>query len=245
MRRILVIPDVHLKPEMFDRAEAILTGMKNESGSEASAVCLGDLADDWGRQYDMPLYERTYRRAEKFAEKFPDTVWCLGNHDVSYLWPEGRTESGYSYTYEYLIRKEVKRFITSRAVKGKTAFVAKIGRTLFSHAGLMRAYAEEFLADVFDDADAAVERINGFGAAELWRNASPIWIRPQTNGLEPFPKGFLQVVGHTPMREISYDAEREILSCDVFSTDRNRMKYGEATFVEVDPEAKTWTRIKE
>lgn len=245
MRRILVIPDVHLKPEMFDRAEAVLFRMKKESGDEASAVCLGDLADDWRRQYDMPLYERTYARARRFAEKFPDTIWCLGNHDVSYLWPEGRNETGYSTTYEYLIRKEIKRFMTSKAVRDGIRFVARIGRTLFSHAGVMKAYVEAFVPDGLGDVDAAVDAMNGFGAAEMWNDLSPIWIRPQRNRLEAFPKGFLQVVGHTPMKEISYDAEREILSCDVFSTDRNRMKYGEERFVEVDPDAKTWRRVDE
>ena len=31
----------------------------------------------------------------------------------------------------------------------------------------------------------------------------------------------------------------------LFSTDRNRMKYGEERFVEVDPDAKTWRRVDE
>lgn len=49
--KVLVIPDIHLKPWIFDRAIA-------------------------------------------FAKAYPDTLWCYGNHDVSYPW--GRLESGYS-----------------------------------------------------------------------------------------------------------------------------------------------------
>ena len=40
--KVLVIPDVHLKPWMFDRASELL-----ESGKAERAVCLMDIADDW------------------------------------------------------------------------------------------------------------------------------------------------------------------------------------------------------
>ena len=49
--KVLVIPDIHLKPWIFDRAIA-------------------------------------------YAMDYPDTLWCYGNHDVSYPW--GRLETGYS-----------------------------------------------------------------------------------------------------------------------------------------------------
>lgn len=42
--RVLVIPDIHLKPWIFDRAGEIL----NEGKAE-KAVCLMDIPDDWDR----------------------------------------------------------------------------------------------------------------------------------------------------------------------------------------------------
>ena len=79
--KILVIPDVHLKPWIFDRAMEIM-----ESSDCVRAVCVGDIADDWDLQRDVELYEKTMKKAVEFAKKYPDTLWCYGNHDLAYLW---------------------------------------------------------------------------------------------------------------------------------------------------------------
>ena len=44
MSRVLVIPDVHLKPWIFDMADRI------DEGSYDDIVILGDLVDDWGKK---------------------------------------------------------------------------------------------------------------------------------------------------------------------------------------------------
>ena len=56
--RILIIPDVHLKPSMFTRAAQLL-----EQGEAGRAVCLMDLADDWDCMFNLDLYIQTYDRA--------------------------------------------------------------------------------------------------------------------------------------------------------------------------------------
>lgn len=56
--RVLVIPDIHLKPQLFDRAEKILL-----SGQAGIAIQLGDLVDDWKKEYDFVLYASTVSRA--------------------------------------------------------------------------------------------------------------------------------------------------------------------------------------
>ena len=43
MSRVLVIPDVHLKPWIFDEAEKV------DKNSYEDIVVLGDLVDDWGK----------------------------------------------------------------------------------------------------------------------------------------------------------------------------------------------------
>ena len=98
--KVLVIPDVHLKPEMFRKATALM-----KEGLAERAVCLMDLADSWGKEYDIPLYEETYDEAIRFAKKFPETAWCYGNHDLSYLWHQ--LESGYSSMASYTVQKKL------------------------------------------------------------------------------------------------------------------------------------------
>ena len=78
--KVLVIPDVHLKPQMFRQAAAIMN-----TRAADRAVCLMDIPDDWDREYDIALYEETYDEAIRFALEFPDTARCYGNHDLSYF----------------------------------------------------------------------------------------------------------------------------------------------------------------
>ena len=50
--KILVIPDVHLKPQMFKWWLQLYA-----SGIADRAVCLMDIPDDWDKQYNVGLYE--------------------------------------------------------------------------------------------------------------------------------------------------------------------------------------------
>ena len=64
--KVLVIPDVHLKPVMFQQATILM-----RRGIAERAVCLMDILDDWGKEYEVELYENTYDEAINFAKKFP------------------------------------------------------------------------------------------------------------------------------------------------------------------------------
>ena len=55
--KVLVIPDVHLKPAIFDRA----TELMNE-GAADRVVCLMDLPDDFQKEHQINLYELTFDR---------------------------------------------------------------------------------------------------------------------------------------------------------------------------------------
>ena len=81
--KVLVIPDVHLKPWMFERASEIM-----EKGTVERAVCLMDIPDDWNQEYNLELYNETFDAAIAFAKKYPSTLWVYGNHDLCYLWDE-------------------------------------------------------------------------------------------------------------------------------------------------------------
>ena len=53
MSRVLVIPDVHLKPWIFDGADRV------DENSYDDIVILGDLVDDWGKGNDLDAYKET------------------------------------------------------------------------------------------------------------------------------------------------------------------------------------------
>lgn len=48
--KVIVIPDVHLKPWMFHRASELMKEIKAER-----AVCLMDIVDDWRQQFKYQI----------------------------------------------------------------------------------------------------------------------------------------------------------------------------------------------
>ena len=56
--KVLVIPDVHLKPQMFRQAAAIM-----RAGKAKRAVCLMDIPDDWDREYDIAMKKPMMRQS--------------------------------------------------------------------------------------------------------------------------------------------------------------------------------------
>lgn len=110
--KVLVIPDCHLKPWMFAQADTIM-----KKGIADKAVCLMDLADDFG-VHDDAQYLETYETAIAFAKEHPDTLWCYGNHDLSYMW--GKPETGYHPEKQELVCQKIeelkKRFPKSTSL---------------------------------------------------------------------------------------------------------------------------------
>ena len=233
--KILVIPDVHLKPHMFQRASDLL-----KENIADRAVCLMDIADDWHQQFNVDLYTQTYDAAIAFAGEFPDTLWCYGNHDVSYLW--SKSESGYSVLASWTVCKKLRNLRESLPDESQLAYIHRIDNVLFSHAGLADEFVRENISpSKYHYIDTVIETINGFGCKEMWKDLSPIWYRPQTStgkmtGKMYKPRKLLQVVGHTPVTGILRTGN--LLSCDVFSTRSTGEAFGTQQFLLVDTE--TW-----
>ena len=229
--KVLVIPDVHLKPFMFQQAAALL-----RQGIAERAVCLMDIPDDWNKEYDCQLYEETYDEAIRFAEQFPETLWCYGNHDLSYLWHQ--MESGYSTKAAYLVQKKLLDLRSVVPEDHPIQYIQKIDNVLFCHGGLLNYFVEEYVSrSKYDDVDQVVKIINKLGRREMWNQGSPIWLRPQNSRVRLYkPRKLLQVVGHTPMTEIT--REGNVISCDVFSTYRDGRPIGTQEFLLLDTQ--TW-----
>jgi hypothetical protein len=209
--KILVIPDVHLKPWMFDRASEILN-----SGAAEKAVCLMDIPDDWGQEYNLGLYEETFDAAIRFQKEFPETLWCYGNHDLSYEWLQ--YESGFSSVAIPVVQKKLSELRRELPDRSQMAYIHRIDDVLFLHGGLTHAFVKYYANDVdYDDTDAVIEKINLLGRNEMWDDASPLWFRPQFYNEKMYKEeDLLQVVGHTPVMQI--DRLGNMLSCDLFST---------------------------
>lgn len=231
--RCVIVPDVHLKPRMFDEAHKLL-----EKGLADRAVVLGDLVDDWGEEYNVALYRRTMEKAIEFQKAHPDTVWCMGNHDYSYWHPEyGHRESGHSKIAEADMKELLDEFYKWG---GRPEIIIQIGNCIFSHAGVNENWIKRHLGAPLISGKVPV--LDAGGEA-LWEQDSPIWWRPQPeydgDPDEAWEKDkYLQVVGHSPMK--CPTQQGSILSCDVFSTYRNGAPYGNERYTIVDTETKEW-----
>lgn len=229
--RVLVIPDVHLKPWMFKKAAEIVS-----KGGVNQTVCLMDIPDDWNQEYNIQLYEETYAAACLFAKEHPDSLWCYGNHDLSYRWMQ--PESGYSHFAESTANKGLHELESTVKDPSQFQYIHRIDNVLFMHGGLSDDFVRtNTKAADYNDTDKVIAQINDLGADIMWQNGSPIWLRPQHRNIRMYkPRKLLQVVGHTPVAGI--ERQDNIISCDVFSTYSNYSPIGTQQFLIIDTQ--TW-----
>ena len=223
MSRVLVIPDVHLKPWIFDEAEKV------DKSSYEDIVVLGDLVDDWGKGNDIDAYEETLKRAAEFGKEHGESLWCYGNHDVSYLWDA--MESGYSVQARITVIEGITKL--ERILEDRYKFVHRIDNVLFSHAGVTETFVLHSCGYHVKEIEDILAKINRMGKQELWKDSLPIWARPQADFYRMFRDDLLyQVVGHTPVEE-PLDA-CGVLTLDLFSTYSNGDPYGNQKLYIVD-----------
>lgn len=232
--KVLVIPDVHLKPYVFARAKELLI-----EGIADTSVCLMDIPDDWGKQFSIEKYEETYNETLNFARTFPNSLWCYGNHDLSYLWNE--METGYSSVAKYTVTQKLLELSTLLGTVNPIKYIQQVDNVLFCHGGLTKYFVEKYVPlSKYDDISYVVEKINSLGHYEMWCDDSPIWYRPQYyKGKMYKPRKVLQIVGHTPMAKIEKNGN--VISCDVFSTYQDGRPIGTQEFLIID--TLTWEYI--
>lgn len=235
--KVLVIPDIHLKPHIFLRAKELL-----EEGVADTAVCLMDIPDDWHKQFMVEEYVKAYDEAIAFAKEYPDSLWCYGNHDLSYLWDE--RETGYSYWAKDIVKEKLVELEKTLEANSSIKYVQKIDNVLFCHGGISKYFVDRYVpASKQSDVSYVVERINSLGHYEMWCDDSPVWYRPQYyKGKMYKPRKILQVVGHTPMDKI--EKKRNVISCDVFSTYQDGRPIGTQEYVVIDTETWKFTTMK-
>lgn len=235
--RVLVIPDIHLKPWMFDQADNLLRHKVAEQ-----AVCLMDIPDDWNKQFDITLYDETFDTAIRFAKAHPKTLWCYGNHDLCYWWHE--IETGFSSLASGTVQRKLFELRQSVPENNPICYVQRIDNVLFSHGGISDDFVKAYVSNrSYHNVDAVVNRINELGRISMWHNDSPIWLRPQYENIRMYkPRKLLQIVGHTPVNRI--ERKGNVISCDVFSTYRDGRPIGTEEFLLLDTKTWEYTGVK-
>ena len=219
-----------MKPWILDKAEEYIS-----QNDYDAIICLGDLVDDWNQAKNLLLYKQTFEALVKFIKRHPNFMFCYGNHDVSYIW--GTRESGYSdYARATVLEgfSELKSSIPEKNI----AYIHRLDNVLFSHAGLTEVFVSHFMPVFHGNIDELLEKINGFGKKEMWCEISPIWARPQYGQINLYPAGYLQVVGHTPVKRTYCFGN--LITVDNFSTYRYGGPIGDQRFVWIDTVSKQW-----
>lgn len=216
MSKVLVIPDTHLKPKIFDLADKII-----QEHEVDYAVQLGDNVDDFYCFDDQ--YRNHNARMLQFYQEHPSTIWLWGNHEASYILDRpvtGNIRAGKEYALLYKENFQPKNIHLDSKV-------------VFSHAGLFQEFIDDNGLSDYDNENKLIGKINQLDLANLWRDDSPLWARPQYDKLTipNLLKSDLQVVGHTPIKEIT--EENGVVSVDVFSTSWGK-KIGTEQMIIVD-----------
>lgn len=234
--KVVVIPDVHLKPWIFDQAERVL-----REGRADIAVALGDYMDDWNQQGNTDLYRNTLATMLSFAQKYPQTKFCIGNHDFQYL--KGMKGAGYSPQQLDLVRNYFSQIY--EAVNHNFKILFNIDNVVFSHAGLLEPFVKRYVnEELQDEPEAVFDKINYMGEQgdlHFFDEDSPIWARPDLYYQGDYYRSdkFLNVYGHTPVQRVN--STPESLSLDVYSTYRDgHTPIGEQHLVIVDTVTKEW-----
>lgn len=230
--KILVVPDIHLRKWMIERVAQIMN-----TGVAEHVVCLGDIVDDWGKEFNLDEYEQIFDALIAFIKKYSTSI-CWGNHDWGYRIGE-RISGGSPWAREIVVRKQFELMDLLEQQNNPIKHIHRYDDVLFSHAGLTEEYAMEHEgADNYDKIDLVIEKINGYSTKdELWVDNSILWARPQLTNEKMYQSDkLLQVVGHTPMERLT--KVNNLLSVDVFSTYRDGRPIGSQEFTLIDTE--TW-----
>lgn len=221
MSNILVIPDVHLK---FNILYPIIKDVTSQNKVDKH-VFLGDYFDDWGQQLNNKLYEETCDYLKKLNAKY-NCIFLLGNHDVPYLTRNLQHYSNHDPHIVSLCRD------TLLSLSPRIAY--KKDNILYSHA--------EFISTP-DNIDFCIFTDNNHNhyvrlltyEQHYYTNDNPLWIRPDEWQLSIQENLPTQVVGHSPVPDITtFEAEHspsKLVVCDTYSHTSWNQKIGNYALV--------------
>ena len=171
---VLVMGDCHLKPWMFKRAEELMQEYRIET-----LVFLGDLVDDWKKQYSIEAYLETMNTAIDFYRRHPKAIYVLGNHDIGYLWQ--RRQTGYSPIAGRTVIEKFEELKNVLPENNQPSFIRRVDNCIFCHGGFTDSFIYYMIENynlpvsIYKDIDSLIDIINKMDASQLWQSSSPLW----------------------------------------------------------------------
>ena len=224
MSKVLVIPDIHLKPFIFDIADNII-----KSTTIDHIVFVGDLLDEFYQSNNIDLYKETIDRAIQFKHEHPNTLYCWGNHDIAYFATNWDC-CGNSYLHKY----EIVHMLNLYEQEVEPKYVHNIDNYLFSHAGIGNKFIQSMSIDTNCSINDLIDKINSIDIDSMGSINTPLWLRPKKTNNKIYYDTYIQVIGHTPVKNIS-TIEDNVLIVDTFSLIPTTLKpYGDSTMLIID-----------
>ena len=238
--KVLVIPDPHLKIWVIEHGLELAKKHRADK-----VIILGDYFDDWyciNRDYDdMLTYLKTLLRSN------PSVEVLFGNHELSYM---GFPCSGFNYTVSKMLNEALSKDY-------RFGFAIHYDGVLYSHAGVTLSwlYQNKVLtrndirfrlpsrggAELLEKAISNVDKMETFAKVGPARGGkeAPSLVWADLTELIADPAPVKQVVGHTPVKEITNIGR--VWFTDVFSNGNKCDEYllvvdGEPTIVHYEEE---------
>lgn len=234
--RILVVGDLHCKPNLLTQAVEIYRKRKCDY-----LVFLGDACDNWGAQQsdNAEIVDALITFKQELKEHF---VWLIGNHDWGYYASTDMT--GHIHFHESIIYSRFLEHFDDWEV------VAQLGRYVFSHAGISKAFAKAFGGQNVVENIALLKKqtdpyapLNFVGQAcgGYSSNPSPLWARPEE--VDPWTDDgkVVQIVGHTPLTQI--ENLHGLVICDTLSQYSNKDFIGDRSLLLIEDDKLTAVSI--
>lgn len=226
MARVLVVPDAHLKIDVIERGMELANKLMCDR-----VILLGDYFDDWFGM-DTDYDDMRHYLKDLLRKNHGRVIPLIGNHELSYL---GYPCSGYRRSVEPIVRATVEndfRFVPCYSCDG----------ILYSHAGVTsewllanKVFPKNMIkyhigpktgAEIVETEILKVEGLDAFAQAGPGRGGhgvpSPMWADLTELIADPI-SSFKQVVGHTPVSEITKIGN--CYFCDVFSNGNESDEY--------------------
>ena len=187
-KRIVVLGDIHGRSIWKDIIAKELPDQ---------VIFLGDYVSTHENISDENQVENL-KEILRYKDEHPETVLLRGNHDMQHLGYETIEISGYFPRVAGMMADFKDEFLA------KTQWIHVMGDTLFSHAGVSKAWLEanNLTLDVINSLDPSeLFCFNTSDPHDLYANSPeqpPTWIRPMAL-LDVMIPDYDQVVGHTPV----------------------------------------------
>ena len=184
-----------------------------------------DIPDDWGKEFDIALYEETFDAAIEFAVKYPDTLWVYGNHDLCYLWNE--RESGYSPIAARTVCEKLGKLQRVLPEGNEMRYIQRIDDVLFCHGGVQDRFVRKTVpSSKYNDIDEVLDMINGLvGGVHVERSVADM-AQASVQQCQNVQAAKAAAGSGAYARGGKFTERGNVISCDVFSTYRDGRPIG-------------------